>query len=37
MIEGRLIKDEEIIGHKNSGGIKETVITVKATKMDIQQ
>ena len=35
MIEGRLIKDEPNPAHP-FGEIKETIITVKATKMDIQ-
>lgn len=34
MIEGRLIKDEPNITHP-FGEVKETIITVKATKMDI--
>jgi hypothetical protein len=35
MIEGRLIKDEPNLMHP-FGEVKETIITVKATKMDIQ-
>jgi hypothetical protein len=37
MIQGKLIKDDSNFGERSACGVKETVITVKATKMDIEQ
>ena len=35
MIEGRLLRENDIASQK-FGEVKETIVTVKATKMDIE-